>query len=186
MITVPHSPSDQDILEGIRNEHNWAYDQLYKMNREGIFNYVKMNSGDEDEAADVLQDAVIIVYEKVRDNKLVLTSSLKTYLTAICNNLWYKRLRAKGKMTIVPDLHGYPAELLDEDADEEEELTNQLMHLMDSLGESCKQLLLARFWQKKKMKAIAEEQGTSEAVIKNKSSRCIGRLHKAFKDSPSI
>lgn len=172
--------TDIEIIEGIKNNESRALECLYRLNRESFFNYVRLNSGNDDDAKDVLQDAVIVVHEKVIENKLVLTSSLKTYLTAVCNNLWYKKLRGMGKEVAMPEYFNYAIEDIDTDNEEMSERESKLMQYFDRLGEKCKELLTERFWKNKKMAEIADETDKNIQAVKMESSRCIEKLSRMY------
>jgi RNA polymerase sigma factor (sigma-70 family) len=172
--------TDSDIIEGIKNNENWALDKLYKLNRDSFFNYVRINHGNDDDASDVLQDAVIVVYEKIVQNKLELTSSLKTYLTSVCNHIWYNKQRKKGKMVRMPDF--FEETIADDISDQEplNEIQIKLMSHFEKLGEKCRDLLTERFWKKKKMNEIADGLGKNLQSVKMDSSRCIQKLYDMF------
>ena len=89
--------SDIEILEGIKKQDakilKWIYDTYYKVVKE----YVTKNSGLEEDAADVLQDSIIIIYEKIVANDLKLTTDLKGFFFGIVKNVWSSYLRKKQK-----------------------------------------------------------------------------------------
>ena len=45
---------------------------------------------------DVFQEAFMVLYKKITDGELVLTSSLSAYFIGICRNKAYEKLRGKG------------------------------------------------------------------------------------------
>ena len=143
--------TDKEIVDGVRKNERKAVEFLYKLNRESFFNYVRMNSGSDDEAKDILQDAVIILYEKIIEDKLALTSSLKTYLTAICQNLWLKKLKGMEKTVSLPIILEHTLESIDIENEQLTESTSILMYHFDKLGDKCKDLLIQRFWKNMKM-----------------------------------
>ena len=57
------------------------------------------NSGTEDEARDIYQDALIVFWEKARKGDLVLTSKISTFIYSICLNLWRKELERKSRLS---------------------------------------------------------------------------------------
>jgi DNA-directed RNA polymerase specialized sigma24 family protein len=59
-----------------------------------ILQLVINNNGDEDEAKDIYQEAIIVLYNKVKRGDFELSSKLKTYIYSICRRLWLKRLKA--------------------------------------------------------------------------------------------
>ncbi len=180
MKAVLNNPNDAEIIEGIFSNESWAYEKLYKLNMESFFNYVRMNNGSSDDAKDVLQDAIIILHEKVKEESLELTCSLKTYLTAVCNNLWYKQLRRKNKLVKMPETFGLSISDLESEEEQFTEIQEKLMKHFRNLGESCQELLTNRFWKKKKFKVIAEELGKNLVTVRMESSRCIRRLYEMY------
>ena len=71
--------SDINIIAGVRNQDdkvlNWLYDNYFQLVR----NHVLNNSGSDDDVSDVFQDAIIVLYNQITEDKLRLTSDLKGY-----------------------------------------------------------------------------------------------------------
>ena len=59
--------TDSDILERIRRGDESALDYLYKKNYKMMTKLVINNSGSDDEAKDIYQDALIIFWQKAMD-----------------------------------------------------------------------------------------------------------------------
>jgi len=91
--------SDIDIIKGVRKQDvkilNWLYDNYLPSIRSYLFN----NSGNEQDASDVFQDTIIILYKQIKGNKLKLTTDLKGYFFGIARNIWSEQLRRIGKTT---------------------------------------------------------------------------------------
>ena len=89
--------SDIDIITGVRNQDdkvlNWLYDNYFQLVR----NHVLNNSGSDDDVSDVFQDAIIVLYNQITEDKLRLTSDLKGYFFGIARNVWNSQLRKKQK-----------------------------------------------------------------------------------------
>lgn len=64
-----------------------------------VKDHVIRNSGSEDDAADVLQDSVIILFEQITDNKINLTTDIRGYFFGIVKNVWNAQLRKRQKTT---------------------------------------------------------------------------------------
>lgn len=86
---------DKTLLKGILKQDdkilNWLYDNYFH----DVKNHVMRNSGSQDDASDIFQDTIIILYKQVRENSLELTSDLKGYFFGIARNLWNAALRKK-------------------------------------------------------------------------------------------
>ena len=89
--------SDIEIIEGIQKQDTkilkWLYNSYYSI----VKDYVIKNSGSSEDVADVLQESIIVIYEKITDNKLNLTTDLKGLFFGIVKNVWNAILRKKQK-----------------------------------------------------------------------------------------
>jgi RNA polymerase sigma factor (sigma-70 family) len=108
--------SDRNIIEGIRNQNdktlNWLYDNYFQT----VKNYVLKNSGTVDDASDVFQDSIIVLYNRITGEGLNLTTDLKGYFFGIARNVWNAQLRKKRKTTELDiDL---PDEMSDDEMDD--------------------------------------------------------------------
>ncbi len=143
------------------------------------------NNGNADDARDIFQEAMIVLYEKVRSGSFELNCQLKTYIYSICRRLWLKRLTQLQRFS--PNV-----EKLEETVPVEEQLEIHIQRNIDfehmdeamkGLGEPCKSLLEAYYLQKKSMVEIADSFGYTNADnAKNQKYKCLMRLRKLFFD----
>jgi RNA polymerase sigma factor (sigma-70 family) len=84
--------SDKELVEGIRNRDNEVLEYIYDEYYPSIQYLVNGNHGSDEEARDVFQDILLIVFSKIQDQNFNLHCSLKTYIFAIGRNLWLKKL----------------------------------------------------------------------------------------------
>jgi RNA polymerase sigma factor (sigma-70 family) len=181
--TVKTDTLEKDILEGIANNDSRAVEKVYKENFGLVQHFVIRNNGSFDDARDIFQEAMVVLFEKSKQEHFALTCQLKTYIYSICRRLWLKRLQQNMR-------YGTPVESLeelvpvDEEIEEKEKLDADF-GLMDgalkSLGEPCKSLLEAYYFEKKQMVEIAEQFGYTNADnAKNQKYKCLMRLKKIF------
>ena len=136
---------------------------------------MKKNSGDNDDANDVFQEAVIVIYRKLKANELVLNCAFETYLFSVCKYLWFKQLdRQKAERDMIQDSSSYENEY-DHDfmdaADKNERFKLYQKHFQ-MLGTDC-QKLLQLFFDKISLKQIAQIMGfTSEKYVKKRKFKC--------------
>ena len=91
---------DQEIIENLKhNKYSLALKGLYGT-LPAVKQYIQTNSGTTDDARDIFQDALVILYKKVHDESFILTVPLKTYLLAIVKNCWLQELRLRKKFPI--------------------------------------------------------------------------------------
>ena len=176
--------NEQKLLEGLAQNDRKAIETIYRQHYNMVQSLILSNSGYPDDARDIFQEAMIVLYEKVRSGSFELNSQLKTYLYSVCRRLWLKRLN-QIQRRMSPDV-----EQLEETVPVEEELElheqrNKDFTLMEqsmsSLGEPCKSLLEAYYLEKKSMVEIAGDFGYTNADnAKNQKYKCLMRLKKIF------
>lgn len=148
---------------------------LYE-NFAGIKKLVLANSGNTEDAKDIFQDALVILYKKVQAPDFALHSSLKTYLTGIAKNLWMQELRRKKKFDTTELKEA--AETIFEDDTEKYTLANAAFNL---LGEKCKQLLTLFYYKRQSFREIAAALAFSdEHAAKNQKYRCMQKAKENF------
>jgi RNA polymerase sigma factor (sigma-70 family) len=171
------------LLKGLANNDRKAIEAIYKENYNLIQALVLKNNGTTDDAKDIFQEAMIVLFEKVRSGSLELNCQIKTYLYSVCRRLWLKKLMHQNRFLIA---EGAEQEMVSVDEDmEEHERQNEDFILMEkaigNLGEPCKSLLEAFYMQKRSMQEIASSFGyTNPDNAKNQKYKCLVRLKKLF------
>lgn len=84
------------LIEGIRNQDKKTLQFIYAKYFPTIKRFIIDNQGSEQDAKDVFQEAIIIIYRKIKDGTFDLSSTFKTYLYSVCRFIWVKQL-AKNK-----------------------------------------------------------------------------------------
>lgn len=171
---------DQKLLQRLQSGDQEALVSLYKSHHGMIRSYVTKNQGREEDAEDLLQDALIVLWQKVQQGNFVLSSKLSTYLMAVCKNLWLKRLakqkRTEGEDKILPHLH-IVADNFSDNTD-----FKHLQKAMDEIGETCKQLLLLFYFDGNDMEQIAQKMQFANAdTAKAKKYQCFKKLETLIK-----
>jgi RNA polymerase sigma factor (sigma-70 family) len=180
---VKQEINEKALLQGLARNDRKSVESIYRDNYNMIQALIINNNGSSDEAKDVFQEAMIVLYEKVRSGSFELNCQIKTYLYSVCRRLWLKRLQQLNR-------YSAPVENLDsvvpvEEEIEEHEQRNLEFDMMNkaisSLGEPCKSLLEAYYLQKRTMQDIATSFGYTNADnAKNQKYKCLVRLKKIF------
>ena len=184
MVTnVKSFPNEIALLEGLAKDDRQAVQTIYKQHYNMVQSLVINNNGTADDARDIFQEAMIVLYEKAKSGHFELTSQLKTYIYSVCRRLWLKRLQQQQKY--VPEVASLEETVpVEEELDlhEQKNVDLQMMEkAMLSLGEPCKSLLEAYYLQKKNMSEIAGNFGYTNADnAKNQKYKCLMRLKKLF------
>ena len=179
-VRAGYSDSDEALLSGLSDGNDGALSFIYKKHYPLIQNFIVRNSGDEQDARDIFQEAVIVLFEKAKSGDFELQCRISTFLYSVSRKLWLKRLNDRKRWDInVSDVH----ELHDDISfDETEEEKYRVMnHAMELLGEPCKSLLSDFYKGKLSMLEIAGKYGyTNPENAKNQKYKCLMRLKKIF------
>ena len=80
------------IVEGIRKQDKKILKDIYFIYFPDIKKYILDNTGSIQDAKDIFQEAIIIVYRKAKERNLIIPSSFKLYIFAVCRYIWIKQL----------------------------------------------------------------------------------------------
>jgi RNA polymerase sigma factor (sigma-70 family) len=174
--------TEHALLEGLAKNDRKAIESLYKNNYKMVQSLVISNNGSADDAKDIFQEAMVVLYEKARSGTFELNCLIRTYLYSVSRRLWLKRLLHQNRFTL-NDVEDESIPVEDDLADHErKDLEFDMMDkALGGLGEPCKSLLEAFYLQKRNMQEIASSFGYTNADnAKNQKYKCLMRLKKAF------
>ena len=141
--------SNVELLNGILRNDTIVLQSIYKNFFSNINFFVKKNKGDEEDANDLFQEAIIIIYRKLKANELLLDCTFDTYLYSVCRILWLKELeKRKIEKENIKDNHEYNDEIYDDaleiviDLNERYKLYQKHFAL---LGIDCQKILQLHF-----------------------------------------
>ncbi len=172
--------------------------------RKGLLQYARKHYGSSGlDLEDLVQDALLTVYENIQGGKLTeLTSSLKTHVIGILKNKANEALRKQAAIATVPQQAGQDDDdTLDpvdtgiaqsalerweeQDAEEEhEQLQTAVREIVGNLKEPCKTILWSFYWEDESMKHIAELMNYNTTdVAKSQKSKCMTKVKVAFEET---
>lgn len=169
--------------KAIINNDQKALKKLYMENFWKIKHYVLQNSGNEDSAKDVYQEAFVALWRNLKKGKFTPENenALENYLFQIAKNKWLDQLRkVKTKKEtqldtfnqIQPQENNFSEEI---ESDFTEKY-NLAMTAFASMGRQCKELLTQFYFEKKSMNEIAKIFSINENSARNKKYRCVQKL----------
>ena len=174
---------ERELLKGLAENDKKATESIYKDHYGMVQSLIINNNGSADDARDIFQETVIVLYEKAKTGTFELTAQLKTYVYSVSRRLWLKKLQQQQKY--LPNVMG-----LDETVPVDEEMEshgqrNSEFQMMEKallhLGEPCRSLIEAFYLQKRSMTEIAGHFGYTNADnAKNQKYKCLMRLRKLF------
>lgn len=171
------------LLQGLARNDKKAVETIYKENFGTVQSLIINNNGTSDDAKDIFQEAMIVLYEKARSGSFELNCLIKTYVYSVSRRLWLKRLQQANRYN--GELSGAEAAVPVEEDISEHARRDAEFEMMGkaimSLGEPCKSLLEAFYLQKQNMQEIAASFGYTNAEnAKTQKYKCLMRLKKIF------
>lgn len=174
--------NDAEILVGLRKGDESVLQKLYKQHYRMMVKMILKNNGTEEEAKDIYQEALIVLWQKVHDQNFVLTSKISTYLYSVCLNLWRKELERKKRHS-----HEEKDSPVEPVIDRQERI--RIIHqCLEQLGDTCRSILMYYYFDKMSMVEIAEKMGFANSdTAKTKKYKCKKELDalvkRQYKDS---
>ncbi|MGB3466113.1 MAG: sigma-70 family RNA polymerase sigma factor [Cyclobacteriaceae bacterium] len=183
LISPTKTESNQLIVYGIKKGDKLIIEKVYQEYFFLISNYVKRNSGSAEDAKDIFQEALIIIYHNVSKKDFVLDCKFSTYLYSICKNLWLKHLRDHpDKKTDIMCIDELKADADTEAAVREGLLYEVYLKKFEMLSGRCQEVL-KMYFAKIDMKSIARSLNlSSESYAKKKKFKCKEQLIKSIKE----
>ncbi len=184
--------SDKRITEvlksGKEEEVNKVFRYLYKTYFQMGVQFMKKNSGDENDAEDVFQEVMIGLYQNVRKDRYRGDSSMKTYLYAMIRNQWLIRLKDK-KRSITMDIQENVMKMQPSNPVENaaEELNSKVKVLLENLSQRCREILSLYYFDNFSMNEIANLAGyDNENSVKTQKYKCMQRLIAMIEENPNL
>ena len=168
------------ILENDRSVIEYVYNTYFKAIRSFVLRY----GGTQEDARDIFQDGIIIIYEQAKNNGLQIENTFMTYLFTVCKYQWMKTLRERDKKyfetvennrEVEQVFHKENAAKLDE-LIEKEKRVKLYTRNFQKLSESCQKILrlVARGYS---VDELTEELGYKSKIFTYKKRRtCKERL----------
>ena len=188
---------DQMYIDGLVQNNSAVIQSIYKKFVPKVKNYIRNNSGDDDEAQDVIQEVLITIYNQatrgvaerngVKTNGLQLTCPFDAYFFLLCKRRWLNELKKSSnkEVTLKDDNVS-----IDESVQEmtfQTEVFDEKQSLFDEmfqkLGEKCREVLQLSFVLKT-MEEVAEKLNVTYGYVRKKKSLCTGQLTEMIQQSP--
>lgn len=182
------SLSDDELLIGLATGSDGALTQLYRRYFPMVLHLVLNNSGNEDDAKDIYQEALVVLYEKVSADSLDLNCQLKTYIYSVSRRLWLKQLSRRSRAGTGRDEAYFqgtdvPAPVEDDLATHEmrDRQFDLMAESLGKLGEPCRTLLEDFYIRHFSMQQLTEKFGyTNTDNAKTQKYKCLTRLKRLF------
>ena len=174
--------TDEQIIQQLKSgNHSSVFKELYK-HYALVRQMILKNSGNKQDAEDVFQEGVIILYRKVKEENFKLTSSIATFLFSISRYQWLNELRKRKKepLSELKDISNEDEDLFGRYSEDESKFKKAEEAFMQ-IGDKCRELLQLFYYKKLDLKDIASKLGFSnEKVAKNQKYRCLEKARELY------
>lgn len=188
-VNMPNNLEDQQLLEALQSgdatQQEQVFRQLYRQYYGLIESMVLRNTGQKADVKDIFQDALIVFFNKAKHRDFRLTSTIKTYLFAVCRNLWLAKLRKVNReLPLEEQSLDIPIEADSLQTLEMTERKSLIRQLLQQLGAECQQILELYYFRKMRIVQIQQQLHlASEQVVKNKKGKCLKRVRQSVMDN---
>lgn len=175
--------AQRKYIDGLLSHDNKIIESIYRNYAHRIAHHVVRKGGSQEDARDIFQDALVIIYHKAQVPGFQLTSRFYTFLFGICYRLWERKREKKSSQTMtIPSDAGYIA---DDDIEEkiyEREQHKIFLAAFEKLDQQCQQILTL-FFAGKSMEEITQQTNLKNAhTTRNRKYRCQKKLEELVKD----
>jgi RNA polymerase sigma factor (sigma-70 family) len=157
---------------------------LYAKHFTAVRHYVVQNSGTGNDAQDVFQEAMTVLWMSVKEGRLLPDSDPGAFLFRVAKNKWLDVVRsaAHKHMKVVHD-----GRALDQNVDAPDDIEERIVRLRgvyDKLDDKCRAVLDQFYFERKDLGTIAAGMGVEEESIRTIKYRCMMKL-RAFRKAIS-
>lgn len=179
---ISRSFSDAEMVANLRagNMLDESIKTLYLNYFESLAWYVMNNSGSRQDAEDIFQEVIVSFIELVKNDKFRGESSIKTFLFSLNRHTWLNELKRRGRALAREEKYEKGQERTEMDVSHiiaGREAKQQVVKLIEQLGETCKKILLLFYYENLSIRQILESlHYENEQVVRNKKHKCLKQL----------
>ncbi len=187
--------TDKEIVKHLKKRKGSAVKYLYDKFLP-IVKYIAKNTkinkadiyviGDEEDAQNVFNEALLVIIRKIDEDKLNLEVKFSTFFYAVCRNI----LNSKLKRRIVAMSYKLTQSIVMEEAEvnisenyDRDIQKEALDYYFKKLSKSC-QKILRLYWLEIPVKEIAKKTGFTEKYIRKRKYICKNKLIKLIIENP--
>lgn len=173
------------VTRGLQDD---AIRYLYREHFLKVKSYINLNSGSDEDAEDIFQDAVISFIQILESGRFRGECSSGTFLYSLCRHAWLNEFKRRNRAKLREEKFGKGMETIELDSSEAivtQEIKASLQQLLGTLGDTCKKILLAFYYEELSMKEILQQLDyENEQVVRNKKYKCLKKLEEVLANHP--
>ena len=164
------SPMDRDVF----------FEEIYESVFPAVAAFVNELNGSYQDAKDIFQDALIIYFEKVSENRITINGSPERYILGIAKHLWLRKFKDDRKKV---SLDNFERALYIPDDFFPSVRSSRILQFLEAAGNKCLDLLRAFYFEKNSPKVIATRFGYgSEHSAAVQKYKCLEKVRESIKE----
>lgn len=171
----------QNYILGLRSHDKTILRSIYKEFIPKVRRHVIRFGGTIEDAEDILQDALIVIYKKLEDDSFTIKVSFGAYLMGVCKFISRKKIQKKleNPVTFAEDEALIDIKANDIETTLVEQEKNELYEAyLGKLGELCQRLLEMIFTQVDTNQIATTLNLSNAHTVRNRKYRCLKELKK--------
>jgi RNA polymerase sigma factor (sigma-70 family) len=180
---------DKKYIEALLTNNELLLKELYEKCFDKIRSFVVKNHGTTNDAWDLLQEAMLSIFYKLKQEAFTLTCPFEAFIYIVCRNLWLKELRKNNLNDVTIDSEMVYYLIEDDDIGLAEECKQQqgrrklFLEKLSELGEGCRELLKHN-WNGLPLNEVAIKLNISYAYARKRKTECMAKLVILMRQSP--
>lgn len=173
--------TDLPYIKAILNNDPRLLEEVYRKFLPPLFGMMRRNGGTFEDAKDVFQEILVVVFHHAARPGFQLTSGFQSYLLGIGRFIWLRHQKKNARTEVTSDWEdGFD---IDDDLEQhivESEKRTLFREKFAQLGQDCRQLL-QRFFDREPLSSIASDMGYTADYVKKKNKVCKEKLLELIK-----
>ncbi len=165
------------FLEALINNDSKVISDIYKANLFKIRTFVLKNKGQQQDAEDIFQKALLQLAVRYKKEKFVINTTFEAYLFTVCKNLWRRELN-KSKIKVTNKEFVEPKDDNEDIALAvlEQKRWELFTESLELISENCKQILKFYFAKSSYADMMMKFKYNSETVVRQRVFKCKNKL----------
>lgn len=163
--------SEKELLSLLKHKENKAFKYIIHECFPMCSQQMRLRGMGNEDAKDLFQESIIVLYEKLQDPNFTLTSKVSTFLFSICKHKTLAELRKLRKTSSIKE------EIISHEDESSQLNDEEIRRAIQELGHPCSELIAAFYYHQAKIKELQQEMGySSENTAKQAKYKCMQRL----------
>lgn len=180
--------NESGLVSGLRENNPESIKEFYTLHFPAVRRYVMQNSGTSDDAKDVFQEAMVVMWMRIKERRLGETEDFNIggFVYRVAKNKWLDHLRSATHRRTVSTMEHIEQNGIEAESGSEEQRIDHLMRIYCKLDGRCQQVLDMFYYEKRTMEQIASEIGVDVGSVRTIKYRCMMKLRKYHLEQASL